>query len=146
MHAHYLISYLAGDNVEDVVAVMKLLCYELMDLKTGGAKLVGLFRSNMDQLVCILTNKTDLVGCLNFVTCMQSSLWLKDGQVVSTCVLCLLSMQLSSVLHSSSPLQIFAQAGDEFALNRTPNTRACKYALNVLMNIFQAPVLAQVRL
>ncbi|GFH15734.1 uncharacterized protein HaLaN_12022, partial [Haematococcus lacustris] len=34
-------------------------------------------------------------------------------------------------------------AGDAIACNQAPNARACKYALNTLMNIMQAASLAQ---
>ncbi|KAL6753732.1 armadillo-type protein [Haematococcus lacustris] len=88
---------LAGPEMEESVQVMKVLCYELMDVSHVPA-VHALFKENIDELVALVALKTD---------------------------------------------EIFAMAGDAIACNQAPNARACKYALNTLMNIMQAASLAQ---
>uniref|UniRef100_A0A7S0RW58 TOG domain-containing protein n=1 Tax=Chlamydomonas leiostraca TaxID=1034604 RepID=A0A7S0RW58_9CHLO len=90
---------LSGDDVEEAVGVMKLFCYELMDLQSpGGTGVAAAFRDNMDRLVAILAAKTD---------------------------------------------SIFSDAGASIVSQGSANVRACKYALNTLMNLFQYSWLAR---
>ncbi|KAF5842941.1 hypothetical protein DUNSADRAFT_3533 [Dunaliella salina] len=51
---------LAAGDVEEAVQVMKLFCYELMDQgSSNGAPVAALFQANMDQVVSILTQRSD---------------------------------------------------------------------------------------
>lgn len=53
----------AGGDVEEAVQVMKLFCYELMDMGSpNGAPVAELFRANMDPVIAILTTRSDEVG------------------------------------------------------------------------------------
>lgn len=90
---------LAGSDMDEAVGVMKMLCYELMGLQSGGQGVALAFRDNMERLVGILATQTD---------------------------------------------SIFASAGTAIASGRSPNVRACKYALNTMMHLFQYPWLASV--
>eukprot|EP00983_Pelagomonas_calceolata_P128128 1161480-Pelagomonas_calceolata.AAC.7 len=54
-------THAAGD-VEEAVQVMKLFCYELMDQgSSNGAPVAALFQANMDQVISILTQRSDEV-------------------------------------------------------------------------------------
>jgi len=51
-----------GGDVEEAVQVMKLFCYELMDTgSSSGAPVAALFQANMDQVIAILTSRSDEV-------------------------------------------------------------------------------------
>lgn len=52
-----------------------------------------------------------------------------------------LHANLKKILHSPQSLdatQIFSDASASIAAGRAPNSRACKYALNCLMNVFSS--------
>lgn len=58
----------AGPDLDEAVQVMKLLCYELMDIDKVPA-LFRILKENMDELVAIMAHKTDEVShvcCLGF--------------------------------------------------------------------------------
>ncbi|KIY92525.1 microtubule organization protein [Monoraphidium neglectum] len=100
---------LRGGDIDACIDVMKLLCFEMMDMLKGsdsggqdsggggdapGAMVRDLLVRRADELAGLMAEKTQ---------------------------------------------QIFSEASCAIALGRPPNSRACKYALNCLMNIFSSP-------
>jgi len=62
--------------VEEAVQVMKLFCYELMDQgSSNGAPVAALFQANMDDVISILTVRSDEVW--EHITCrgLCSCVW-----------------------------------------------------------------------
>ena len=61
-HTHTHTYTHTGGDVEEAVQVMKLFCYELMDTgSSSGAPVAALFQANMDQVIAILTSRSDEV-------------------------------------------------------------------------------------
>jgi hypothetical protein len=66
-HAALSCCIFTGLDVEESVQVMKLLCYELMDISSN-PMVLAVFKDNIEELVDVLARKTDQVrDCVHCV-------------------------------------------------------------------------------